>query len=249
MYTFLKAIDWKELKNRIQEEKLANKKKKIFFKAIGKNRPLFLSSVYPILGSIKPYMRGDKYSATETFANIPDEVQTPFVKFSKAEFREYFMFINDIPPSTWVDGPMRKFPEFSRLVPIMLATMKQLHNINYEDWDFSDPAMEFMMNKDLFETIQFRDKDFSEVDITALTEAVLTVKTTGKVYSATQYPSSKNVWVTDEINVSATKPLALMLTKVWVASPGIRTKYMVLDPNNWDYMPEVVGVVESVAPF
>lgn len=29
-----------------------------------------------------------------------------------------------------------------------------------------------------------------------------------------------------------------MLTQVWVAHPSLRNEYMVLDPVNWDQMPE-----------
>jgi hypothetical protein len=29
-----------------------------------------------------------------------------------------------------------------------------------------------------------------------------------------------------------------MLCQIWVAHPSLRTEYMVLDPVDWDYMPE-----------
>jgi len=34
------------------------------------------------------------------------------------------------------------------------------------------------------------------------------------------------------------KLVTTMLTQIWVAHPSLRTEYMILDPNNWDKMPE-----------
>lgn len=46
----------------------------------------------------------------------------------------------------------------------------------------------------------------------------------------------------------APKLVGTMLTQIWVAHPSLRTEYMVLDPNDWDWMPPPLVTTEVFKP-
>lgn len=52
----------------------------------------------------------------------------------------------------------------------------------------------------------------------------------------------------DTVLGKAPKLVSTMLTQIWVAHPSVRTNYMVLDPYNWDKMPEPLATAEIFAP-
>lgn len=137
------------------------------------------------------------------------------------------LYVITFPTRSAVVSNQTSEPDSSSLVPLFLAAFKKYRNINYSEWDrdtlsliVAEPLLKAMLCGPV-------------PDIT--TEQLLQLRVDGKL------PTTHHKLLAAAVNAS---PLAglpdnavAMLTQIWVASPELRTKYMVLDPDNWDAMP------------
>lgn len=135
--------------------------------------------------------------------------------------------------------------QWSLLVPLILAAVKMYQGVNYSQW--SQAGLELICEPQLAEAMMVDADSIPELtasEILAIREIGLTTKTTGKVES----PQSK--WRLTGLADTALghlPPLAVtMICQTWVAHPTLRTQYMVLDPNDWDGVPEPLITQEPV---
>lgn len=136
--------------------------------------------------------------------------------------------------------------QWSLLVPLILAAVKMYQGVNYSQW--SSNNLELICEPQLAEAMLVEANlvpDLTPTEILELRTLGLTTKTTGKVES----PTSK--WKLTGLADTALgqlPPLAVtMICQTWVAHPTLRTQYMVLDPNDWDGVPEPLISQEPVA--
>ena len=136
--------------------------------------------------------------------------------------------------------------QWSLLVPLILAAVKMYQGVNYSEW--SADNLELICEPQLAEAMLVDANivpDLTASEILELRRLGLTTKTTGKVES----PQSK--WKLTGLADTALgqlPPLAVtMICQTWVAHPTLRTKYMVLDPNDWDGVPEPL-ISQEVVP-
>lgn len=145
-----------------------------------------------------------------------------------------------------------EFASYSALVPLIMMGAKKYKGIMYHQWDIDSET--FLVDKNLREAM-FWQPDDSHVDFVnmidgeiryGLTEERLlqlrvqglTVKSgpkKGQVQSPTSAWCLRGMQGTEL--AKAPKLVGTMLTQLWVAHPSLRTEYMVLDPNSWDWMP------------
>lgn len=140
-------------------------------------------------------------------------------------------------------------PEYSMLVPLILAGLKKYQNINYSEW--SSEGLNYIVDKQLSEAMLVPPNDVPTLnrdEILAIRKLGLTVAT-GNRKGEIDPVTSK--WALTGIRDTALghlpKLAVTMITQVWVAHPSLRTKYMVLDPNDWDGVPEPLVDSEVVA--
>lgn len=141
-------------------------------------------------------------------------------------------------------------PEYSMLVPLILAGIKKYQNVNYSEWSQTD--LEYIVDKHLGEAMLVPPDDIptlSKSEILDIRLKGLTVATGGRVGQVDPVTSK---WALTGIKDTALghlpKLAVTMITQVWVAHPTLRTKYMVLDPNDWDGVPEPLVETEIVKP-
>lgn len=139
-------------------------------------------------------------------------------------------------------------PEYSMLVPLILAGIKKYQGINYSEWSQSD--LEYVVDRNLAEAMLVPANDIptlSKNEILEIRKLGLTVASGTK---AGQIEPVTAKWALTGIKDTALghlpKLAVTMITQVWVAHPTLRTKYMVLDPNDWDGVPEPLVPVEIV---
>jgi hypothetical protein len=135
--------------------------------------------------------------------------------------------------------------QWSLLVPLLLAAVKMYQGVGYSQW--SQQGLEYVCEPQLCEAMLVEPELVPELtasEILAIREIGLTTKTTGKVES----PQSK--WRLTGLADTALGQLphlaVTMICQTWVAHPTLRTQYMVLDPNDWDGVPEPLITQEPV---
>lgn len=131
---------------------------------------------------------------------------------------------------------------YGALVPLILAGFKKYQNIPYSKW--SREGIQFVVDKNLAEAMCTTLPELDVARILEIREDGLTIKTGEK---RGQKKSATSTWALTGIQdteLSQYPRLAVtMLTQIWMAHPSLRNEYMILDPNNWDRMPEpLVGI-------
>lgn len=133
-----------------------------------------------------------------------------------------------------------KAPQYSALVPIILAGLKQFQGIKYQSWAL-DPNC-YLVDKNLLELMLWRDDELYSLGSKRLLEIRQQGLTTKSGARAGQVADPKSQWALTGIrNTELYKNPTLVntvLTQIWVAHPSLRHELMVLDPYNWDQMPQ-----------
>lgn len=130
---------------------------------------------------------------------------------------------------------------YSALVPLFLAAYKKYHNIPYSAWDNASK----LVDKDLYAAMTCNAPCFSKNELLEFRVDGSTVKSgtkAGEVKNPLSVTGITSVGLPDFDNLP--RLAKIMLTQVWVAHPTLRNEYMILDPNNWDEMPEVLITTE-----
>lgn len=124
---------------------------------------------------------------------------------------------------------------YCALVPLIMYAFKQHKGIPYEHWD-KNQAIGITSPK-LYQAMTYQnDTAFSKDEILQARAEGLKIKSgpkegemrnpvfTFKLYGATAFKGIPDLQ-------------QVMLSQIWCAHPDNRTKYMVLDPNDWDRIP------------
>ena len=125
----------------------------------------------------------------------------------------------------------------SPLVPIILAGFKKFQNIRYSDWN--SQGLEVLLDPELSKLVGVTVPDIAQSDIIALRNTALTDKT-GTRAGITNNPATctKLNHLADTALGHLPKYAKYMVLQTWAAHPSNRNEYMILDPNNWDNIPE-----------
>lgn len=149
-----------------------------------------------------------------------------------------------------------EFASYSALVPLILMGAKKYQGVKYSQWDIK--AGTRLVDKNLQEAMFWHPEGIDGLlsgvpcyglgseRLIELREQGLLVKS-GNLAGTKQKPTS--AWCLRGMRntelAEAPKLVGTMLAQIWVAHPSLRTEYMVLDPNDWDSMPEPL-ITESV---
>ena len=128
--------------------------------------------------------------------------------------------------------------EYATLTPLILAGFKRMQGISYESWRGLD-KLAYVLEPRLFEAVT--------CDVPNLgSERLLEIRTQGLMTrsgkSAGQLKSAETTWSLNGIQDTELGHLPKLtqsiLAQIWLAHPVHRTNLMILDPQNWDHMPE-----------
>ena len=145
-----------------------------------------------------------------------------------------------------------EFASYSALVPLILMGAKKYQGVKYSQWNIQLNCP--LIDENLCQAMLYQpDESCSHTDmlpdelcyglgserLLELRKIGLTIKS-GPRAGTQQSPTS--AWCLRGMKntelATVPKLVATMLTQIWVAHPSLRTEYMILDPNNWDVMPE-----------
>ncbi len=130
------------------------------------------------------------------------------------------------------------FCNYSALVPLIMSGLKKHQDIPYNSWD--KEYLHLAMEESLLEAAT------AEVPEDIDTETLINIRDLGLlIKSGTKAGTKHNptsAWKLTGIRHTVLGNLptlaVTMLTQIWVAHPSLRSKYMILDPRDWDNMPD-----------
>jgi hypothetical protein len=121
--------------------------------------------------------------------------------------------------------------KYCTLVPLILYAHKLYNNVDYSRWERE--SLHYVVNESLCEAMLTETPQLS-------TERLLELRNIGLMQAGKpRSPSSTySLYRLGDTELSECPGLVrIMLCQTWAAHPSNRTKYMVLDPMNWDKMP------------
>lgn len=186
---------------------------------------------------------GDKYNLATTLGSMQDADRALY-------------FIAQDPARTNYIASMQKNPEYSALVPLILAGYKKYSNINYLDWD--KDSLKLGIPESLMQCLEVNLKGFIQklneyrTYTTDIKEEILSYRDAAYLETLGSMRSKLNV--TTSYNLSATKtPFAdtprlfkYIELQGWLAHPSLRNKYMILDVRQLDSIPEPLVNTETL---
>lgn len=126
---------------------------------------------------------------------------------------------------------------YSALVPIILAGAKRYQNVEYASWAIGPDCK--LVAEDLLQAMFCDYPDLGSERLVEIREQGLTVKSGAKAGSVQKPTSRWTLTGIQDTELFGLPKLAItMLAQIWVAHPSLRTNLMILDPKNWDLMPE-----------
>jgi hypothetical protein len=181
------------------------------------------------------------YSVTETIRKFAADNSSEDVLWMQALLKH----LNTTPRGNILNG-VQSSPtniRYCGLVPLVLSAFKEYRSVGYSQWDWTDHRMYTFVDAELLDAVTYESVE-ADLDLEGLQLEACTVKKTGEVKSA---KSISRVYKTSSAILNSLPRLSkLMLLQVWVATPELRNKYMILDPLNLDSMPEPINAVEII---
>lgn len=129
-------------------------------------------------------------------------------------------------------------PEYAVLTPLILAGFKRMQGVQYEQWRGLD-NLEYIVEPRLLEAVTQVCPDLGSERLLEIRQQGLTTRS-GK--TAGQLKSAESTWsltgIQDTELGHLPKLTVSIITQIWLAHPQHRHSLMILDPQNWDRMPE-----------
>jgi hypothetical protein len=121
--------------------------------------------------------------------------------------------------------------KYCTLVPLILYAHKLYNNVDYSRWERE--SLHYVVNEALCEAMLTETPELTTERLLELRNIGL--MQAGKPRSPTSTYSLYRLGDTELAECSTL--VKIMLCQTWAAHPSNRTKYMILDPMNWDKMP------------
>lgn len=142
------------------------------------------------------------------------------------------IFFKDAPK-----GSQQYKSPISPLVPIILAGFKKFQGIQYSQW--SPVGLETLLDPELSKLLWVTVPDIAQSELIALRNTAITDKTGPRSGIPNNAATCTKLNHLGDTAIGHLPKLAkYMVLQTWAAHPSNRNEYMILDPNNWDNIPE-----------
>ena len=167
-------------------------------------------------------------------------------QFDTSYMRGIWIVVNKLNRSALVKS-QGKTPTYGALTPLILAGLKKYQGIGYSEYD--KEGLHWLMSDRLYEAIT------TDYDNSLTPERLLELRIQGLTYTSGPKAGSTikatSRWTPTGLAGtelgSLPKLTCTMLTQLWVADPSLRDQYMILDPVDWDNMPEPLISLDVMA--
>lgn len=135
-------------------------------------------------------------------------------------------------------------PQYAQFTPLILMGLKLYKDVPYQSWQGLQ-HLEYVLEPKLLEAVNLTGEQIAVVDGLG-SEELLQIRNEGLMNKsgkkAGELKPAESTWALTGIQHTKLgilpKLTQSMLAQIWIAHPTKRTKYMILDPLNWDLMPE-----------
>jgi hypothetical protein len=131
-------------------------------------------------------------------------------------------------------------PKYSTLTPLILAGFKQYQGVQYSSWHGLE-NLNYILEPELQLATNVDYCDLGSERLLSIREQGLTQRSGAK---AGQQKPAESTWSLSGIQDTEIghlpKLTQSMLCQIWLAHPKHRDPLMILDPKNWDLMPEPI---------
>lgn len=123
------------------------------------------------------------------------------------------------------------------MVPIILAGFKKYQGIKYSDWSLE--GLDTLLDAELAKLVGVTVPEISHSDLIALRNTAITDRE-GSRANIPNNPATctKLNYLADTALGHLPKLAKYMVLQTWACHPSNRNEYMILDPNDWDAIPE-----------
>jgi hypothetical protein len=188
---------------------------------------------------VKPIKSGDKYCALETLSKIDDPFLRGLWYYTKASRR-----------STIISSKLYQEPNYGPLVPLLLNAYKKYLNIPYSRW--KKDTLRYIVDNDLCDAMLYEPSEEilalpvdSWLDLRSWGLRFRTGNRAGEFRDPRSTATLYGTNTYEGFDVSGIPKFALILyTQIWCAHPANRSAEMVLDPLDWDRVPEPLISIE-----
>lgn len=125
--------------------------------------------------------------------------------------------------------------QYCALVPYILYAHKLMHQTPYSAWDKNEIG--YIVNSDLAKAMMYDCPEFTKDEILEQRHLGLTPAGGGTLKNPETTHMLYGPQLKTGIFAELPKLVRVMLAQIWCAHPVNRTRYMVLDSNNWERMP------------
>jgi hypothetical protein len=123
------------------------------------------------------------------------------------------------------------------LVPIILAGFKKYQGINYSEWSLV--GLETLLDPELAKLVGVTVPEIAHSDIIALRNTAVTDKVGARAGIPNNPATCTKLNHLGDTAIGHLPKLAkYMVLQTWAAHPSNRNEYMILDPNDWDRIPD-----------
>ena len=133
--------------------------------------------------------------------------------------------------------------EYGALVPLILYAQRLVKGIPYSAWDRDE--IHYVVHSDLCDAMLLEPHNFTKEQILDIRNDGLTVKSGASEGERKNALTNHKLSGIKDMEWNSLPALAqVMLAQIWMAHPEAKTKYMILDPYNWDRMPPALVTSE-----
>jgi hypothetical protein len=124
------------------------------------------------------------------------------------------------------------YKRFNKLVPLVLSAFKEYNDIGYSKWDWRDPAMQYLLDKDTYDLVPYILGQEAVPDFTVAEKLSLIDTLDVDKYTITKKDCPQLYGF----------PLLLkhILLQTWACSPKHRHPLMILDVKKLDTVPDSI---------
>jgi hypothetical protein len=164
--------------------------------------------------------------------------QRIFNRFNHLDDRGLWIFTQLNSRSNWLPAQY-KDPgrQWCSLVPLILYAFRLNHSIPYSRW--SREGLGWAVHSNLYSAMLCEPPQLSREELLEIRSQGLRVKSGARTGDNRSPATTYRLYGVTHPEFRILPELAqVMLAQIWCAHPENRTKYMILDPKNWDQMPE-----------
>jgi hypothetical protein len=184
-----------------------------------------------------------------------DSAKAIFNGFGSDWDKGLYLFLMLDSRSSWLKSQYKGDARaYCALVPLILYAFKLLHNIKYSQWD--PETLNVVVNDSLYQAMVSTKPELTRDEILRIREDGLTINSGMRCGNVRKAETTHKLYHISETALGQIPELAqVMAAQIWCAHPSNRTKYMVLDPENWDLIPtplistNLFGVGQPIMPW